>query len=268
MISFPDCKINLGLHILYKRDDNYHEVETVMYPIPLQDILEIVPSDELLFTSTGLEIPGNPQNNLCLKAYELLKKSHDIPPVHIHLHKIIPMGGGLGGGSSNGAFTLILLNNFFELDLSLQVLKEKAASLGSDCAFFIENTPQLCTGRGELTAPIAFSLANYFIKIINLGIHVSTAEAYSGVQPKAAERPLLEVLRQDITLWKDQLINDFEPGIFKNHPELAVAKNKLLEEGAIYASMTGSGSTLYGIYAQCPEKTFSDIPVEVVLPLR
>lgn len=268
MIIFPDCKINLGLHILYKREDNYHEVETVMYPIPLQDILEIVPSDELIFTSTGLEIPGNPENNLCSKAYELLKKLHDIPPVHIHLHKIIPMGGGLGGGSSNGAFTLILLNNLFELDLSLQELKIEAAKLGSDCAFFIENTPQLCTGRGEITAPIEFSLADFFIKIINLGIHVSTAEAYSGVIPKAPQRPILEVLSQDITEWKGLLINDFEPGIFNNHPELAVAKNKLLEEGALYASMTGSGSTLYGIYARRPEKSFLDIPVEVVFPLR
>lgn len=265
MISFPGCKINLGLHILFKRDDNYHEVETVMYPIPLKDILEIVPSEKLAFTSSGLSIPGEVENNLCLQAYQLLKKDFNLPPVHIHLHKIIPMGGGLGGGSSNGAFTLKLLNDLFKLNLSIEELKHKAAELGSDCAFFIENIPQICTGRGELTAHLKVHLSNYYLKIVNLGIHISTAEAYSGVIPTIPTESLTHIIKRDISTWKEYLTNDFEKGVFRHHPILAQAKKKLYEEGAIYASMTGSGSTLFGIFEHKPKKSFVDAVVEEVL---
>jgi 4-diphosphocytidyl-2-C-methyl-D-erythritol kinase len=267
MISFPGCKINLGLHILFKRDDNYHEVETVMYPIPLRDILEVVPSEELIFTSSGLQIPGSIDDNLCMKAYRLLKKDIDLPPVHIHLHKMIPMGGGLGGGSSNGAFTLKLLNDLFELQFTDDQLKEKAALLGSDCAFFIANTPQMCTGRGEITSSYEVSLSGFYLKIVNLGIHISTAEAYGGVTPKKPAHPLSTILKTDITNWKDQLKNDFEEGVFKNHPEIEQAKMKIYDEGAVYASMTGSGSTLFGIYKTEPRKSFSSALIEEVISL-
>lgn len=265
MISFPGCKINLGLHILFKRDDNYHEVETVMYPIPLQDILEVVPSEELTFNSSGLPIPGEVSENLCLKAYHLLKDEFALPPVHIHLHKIIPMGGGLGGGSSNGASTLKLLNELFNLQLTTPILKEKAAKLGSDCAFFIENNPQICTGRGELTESIAIDLSQYYLKIVNIGIHISTAEAYGGVSPKKPTRSLSETLGQDISMWKEHLRNDFEEGVFMNHPALEAVKQKLYKEGAAYASMTGSGSTLFGIYKVEPSKSFPEALVEEIV---
>ena len=265
MISFPSCKINLGLHILHKREDHYHEVETVMYPIPLRDILEIVPADALTFTSSGLPIPGDVADNLCLKAYHLLSTDFALAPVHIHLHKIIPMGGGLGGGSSNGAFTLKLLNDLFKLNLSSDILKEKAAQLGSDCAFFIENSPQICTGRGEITRKIEVDLSNYYLKIVNLGIHISTAEAYGGVIPVKPSASLKNIVLGDITTWKELLKNDFEQGVFKDHPELELAKNKLYQEGAIYASMTGSGSTLFGIFTNEPKHSFINASIEEVL---
>jgi len=267
MISFPGCKINLGLHILFKRDDDYHEVETVMYPIPLKDILEIVISKEFKFTSTGLPIPGKTANNICLLAYQLLQSDFNLAPVHIHLHKIIPMGGGLGGGSSNCAFTLILLNNLFELKLSAEKLKYYAAQLGSDCAFFVDNNPQLCTGRGEVTESIGVDLTHYYIKIVNLGIHISTAEAYRGVVPSAPVHSLHDVINKDISTWKDHLKNDFESGIFLNHPELAKAKEKMYKEGAVYASMTGSGSTLFGLYQAMPSPTFGEEVTEEIIRL-
>jgi 4-diphosphocytidyl-2-C-methyl-D-erythritol kinase len=267
MISFPSCKINLGLHILFKRDDNYHEVETVMYPIPLNDILEIVPADELIFTSSGLAIPGKVEDNLCLKAYHLLKNEFDIPPVHIHLHKIIPMGGGLGGGSSNGAFTLKLLNDLFQLNLSTEELKEKAAQLGSDCAFFIENSPQVCTGRGEITTSIELDLSTYYLKIVNLGIHVSTAEAYGGIVPFQPTEKIAQIIQKAISTWKGKLKNDFEEGVFRNHPELLEAKNRLYKEGAIYASMTGSGSTMFGLFESQPQDSFPESHIEHIVQL-
>lgn len=268
MISFPICKINLGLHILFKRSDHFHEVETVMYPIPLRDILEIVPSTTLTFTSSGLTIPGDVADNLCLKAYQLLGNDYVLPPVHIHLHKIIPMGGGLGGGSSNGAFTLKLLNDLFTLNLSTDILKEKAAQLGSDCAFFIENSPQICTGRGEITHTVEVDLSNYYLKVVNLGVHISTAEAYRGVIPVTPSASLKSIVLGHISSWKELLKNDFEEGVFKNHPELALAKNKLYQEGAIYASMTGSGSTLFGIYKNEPKRSFINVAIEEILFLE
>ena len=253
MISFPHCKINLGLNVIDKRSDGYHEVTSVMYPVPKCDILEIVPNNnKLSFSSSGMPIPGNPEDNLCLKAYHSLAKDFDIPPVAIHLHKEIPMGGGLGGGSSNGAFTLKLLNELADLNLSQDKLRGYASKLGSDCAFFIENKPQLATGRGEIVTPIDINLSGYLLVLLNLGIHISTKDAYSGIKPKQPLLSVQDVVKSSIYTWKEDLINDFESSIFPLYPALADVKTSFYEAGAVYAAMTGSGSTMFGIFEQKP----------------
>jgi 4-diphosphocytidyl-2-C-methyl-D-erythritol kinase len=249
MVSFPHCKINLGLNILAKRADGYHEIETCFYPIPWTDILEIIPSERLAFTSSGITIPGTPAENLCLKAYHLLKKDFELSPVKIHLHKIIPMGAGLGGGSSDAAFTLRLLNNIFELKISEEAMKQYASQLGSDCSFFVKDIPQMGTGRGEILNPIPFSLKGKFIVIIIPPIHVSTAEAYAGVRP-AMSSTVMDVLTNDISSWRKLLKNDFEESVFRNHPQIKAIKEKLYQRNAMYASMSGSGSAVYGIFDQ------------------
>jgi 4-diphosphocytidyl-2-C-methyl-D-erythritol kinase len=269
MISFPGCKINLGLHILYKREDGYHEIESVMYPVPLNDVLEIVPDNTFQFVSTGLAIPGNAEDNLCVRAYQLLQKDFQIPPVYMHLHKNIPLGGGLGGGSADGAHVLLLLNQLFQLGLSVEQLQHYAAQLGSDCPFFILNEPQEAKGRGELLAPLTIDLSDYFLKIINIGLHISTAEAYGNSTPAIPETSIRTQLTKPITAWKDALENDFEKGIFPRYPELKKIKDQLYAEGAVYASMSGSGSTMYGIFKEHPDYTMGrDCPTEVIVALR
>lgn len=249
MISFPPCKINLGLSVIFKRADGYHEIETCFYPIPWTDILEIIPSERLEFTHSGLPIPGNSSENLCLKAYEVLKKDFDLKPVKIHLHKIIPMGAGLGGGSSNAAHIFRLLNTIFNLSLSIDQLKKYAALLGSDCAFFIEDKPMIGTGRGEVLHEIPLKLKGKFIVIVKPDIHVSTAEAYAGVKPKQNPKSVYEILtKTDLEAWKDILRNDFEESVFKKYPSIEEIKSKMYSQGAAYASMSGSGSAVYGIF--------------------
>jgi 4-diphosphocytidyl-2-C-methyl-D-erythritol kinase len=249
MISFPPCKINLGLNVIAKRSDGYHDIETCFYPIPWTDIVEVIPSDALQFTSSGLTIPGNEQDNLCLKAYALLKHEFDLPPVKIHLHKILPTGAGLGGGSADAAHTLRLLNSVFDLNLSVNQLRNFAAKLGSDCAFFIEDKPMLGKGRGEILEEIEISLKGKFIVLVNPGIHVATSVAYAGVKPLAHTKPVAEVIRGGISsLWKTELINDFEESVFKTHPQIQQIKDTFYEQGAFYASMSGSGSTVFGIF--------------------
>ncbi|MGB0933107.1 MAG: 4-(cytidine 5'-diphospho)-2-C-methyl-D-erythritol kinase [Lishizhenia sp.] len=267
MISFPGCKINLGLDVLNKRADGYHEIESVLFPIPWKDALEIIPATSFQFTSSGLTIPGNASNNLCVKAYDLLKKTYGIPHVHIHLHKIIPMGGGLGGGSADGAEVLKLLNKLFDLKITQENLKEFAAQLGSDCPFFIENKPQFASGTGTELESVDLNLNGYYIKLINNGTHVSTAEAYASITFSKTEEGITRALQQPIEKWQNRLQNSFESSVFKIHPELEELKLKLLEEGAVYASMTGSGSTLYGIYKSEPEPTFADCSFEKILAL-
>jgi len=247
MISFPHCKINLGLNILVKRPDGYHEIETCFYPIPWTDILEIIPSEHLEFTSSGIAIPGRPEENLCLKAYHLLRKDFELSPVKIHLHKIIPMGAGLGGGSSDAAFTLRLLNTIFELKISEEAMKQYASRLGSDCSFFVKDTPQVGTGRGEILNPIQFNLKEKFIVIIIPPIHVSTAEAYAGVKP-AMSSNIMDIITRDISSWRNLLKNDFEESVFRNHLQIKSIKEKLYQRNAVYASMSGSGSAVYGIF--------------------
>jgi 4-diphosphocytidyl-2-C-methyl-D-erythritol kinase len=253
MISFPNCKINLGLNIISKRDDGYHEVSSVMYPVAIQDILEVIKSDKLKFTTSGLDIPGGVDNNLCVKAFEILKREYSIDPVHIHLYKNIPMGAGLGGGSADGAFTLKLINDLFELNISNELLKTYASELGSDCAFFIENISQLASGRGEVLESFNLTLNGKTIVLINDGTHISTQEAYGNITPKEPIINIQEVLSKPISEWKNTLVNDFEQGVFKNHPQLAGYIAKLYESVAEYAAMTGSGSTVYGLFNESPE---------------
>jgi 4-diphosphocytidyl-2-C-methyl-D-erythritol kinase len=257
MILFPPAKINLGLHILFKRNDGYHELESVMYPIPFTDILEILPSEKFEFKQTGLTIDGDINNNLCVKAYQLMNEIYNIPPVYIHLRKIIPMGGGLGGGSSDGSFILTALNTLFYLNISVSKLEELASQLGSDCPFFIQHTPQITKGRGEILNPITLNLEGYYLKLINIGVHVGTKEAYNGAKFSTSSKSVSEIITQPISTWKNELVNDFETTVFAIYPELQVVKKELYEEGAIYASMTGSGSTLFGIFEKEPEKKFS-----------
>ncbi len=248
MIKFPTCKINLGLHILFKRTDGFHELETAMLELPIHDVLEIIPAEKDSFTTSGLVIPGN--GNLCLKALELIRTSCSVPKVAIHLHKNIPLGGGLAGGSSDGVFILKMLNEQFNLEVPNFKLLEMSAVLGSDCAFFVDGGLQLCSGRGEIVSPINFSLKNKWICIVNLGIHVSTQEAFSHVKPSTDKISIRNLIALPLNEWKNNLLNDFEQSVFPKHPILAELKEDLYKSGAIYASMSGSGSTIYGIFEQ------------------
>jgi 4-diphosphocytidyl-2-C-methyl-D-erythritol kinase len=255
MVLFPPCKINLGLKILFKRPDRYHEIDTCMYEIPIYDILEIIPSEEFQFTSSGLIIPGETDNNLCVKAFNLIQKKHKIQNVKIHLHKQIPMGGGLGGGSSNGTNVLKGLNELFNLSISDKELETYAAELGSDCPFFVKSKSQISQGRGEILTEINIDLNGYYLRILNIGIHVSTADAYTNVTFDNPS-PTVENLIKNINLkeWKYKVENNFEKSIFLKHPILKQLKNELYNDGAIYASMSGSGSTMYGIYESKPDE--------------
>ena len=256
MICFPNAKINLGLHITAKRKDGYHDIETCMVPVPLYDALEVVVDKKTVFDVSGLAIPGDEKENLILKALKLLRKDfNDLPPVNIHLLKKIPMGAGLGGGSADAAFALTLMNRLFDLHLENWFLEDYAAQLGSDCAFFIENTPKIATGRGEVLEPIEVNLKGDHLILVKPPIHIGTKEAYAGVKPQIPKSNLREILK-DKSLWKKQLVNDFEESIFPSYPELADIKNQLYDMGAYYAAMSGSGSTVFGLFGEVPEKIF------------
>ena len=263
MICFPSCKINLGLRITQKRADGFHALETVFFPISIKDALEIIIEPEtsaapITFTSSGLAINGDPSDNLCFKAYEILKKDYPtIPNIKMHLHKTIPMGAGLGGGSSDGAFTLVALNQLFNLEIPEQALLDYALQLGSDCPFFIINTPAFATGRGEILKPINVNLNGYSIVIVNPGIAISTKLAFSLITPKVPDTNMEAIICEPVTSWKEKLINDFEQPIFNSFPELANIKETLYQKGAVYASMTGTGSTVYGIFPTSMMDTLS-----------
>lgn len=249
MVSFPPCKINLGLTVAAKRSDGYHNIETCFYPVPWTDALEVLPSKTISFEISGNVVPGNASDNLCVKAYQLLQNDFNLPPVSIHLHKIIPTGAGLGGGSSDGAHTLRLLNQVFDLALSAEKLKTYALQLGSDCPFFIEDKPQVGLGRGEVLTDISINLSGKFVVLVKPAIHVATAEAYAGVKPTKHLVSTKEILeRKPIGQWKDHLKNDFEQSVFSKYPVIGSVKQKLYQQGAVYASMSGSGSAVYGIF--------------------
>ncbi|GAA4837833.1 4-(cytidine 5'-diphospho)-2-C-methyl-D-erythritol kinase [Algivirga pacifica] len=252
MILFPNAKINLGLNVLYKRPDGFHALQSCFYPVGWADVLEITEAESYKFTSTGIEIPGDPSNNLCTKAYDLLKKDFDIPAVHIHLHKIVPIGAGLGGGSADGAFTLKGLNDLFGLGLSIKKLQTYAEQLGSDCPFFIENKPVWVTGRGEVFEPVELDLSGKYIVLANPGIHISTAEAYGAITPQEPTRNTKKELEGDIAHWKAFVKNDFEEPIAKKYVAIQNLKEYMYQKGAVYASMTGSGSTVFGIFDEKP----------------
>lgn len=259
MLTFPNAKINIGLNITEKRLDGYHNLETIFYPIELCDTLEFVKGEETKFSCSGLEIEGKLDNNLIMKAYRLLKDDFDLPPINIHLHKNIPMGAGLGGGSADAAFMLKMLNDEFNLGLSSEVLQQKSAKLGADCAFFIENKPIFAKGIGNIFEPTTVNLAGYQIVLIKPNVHVSTAEAYGGCKPQRWDTSLEEVIKRPITEWRNCIFNDFEKTVFIAHPELAKIKEMLYNKGAIYAAMSGSGSTIYGIF----DKETSDITTSI-----
>lgn len=249
MIAFPPSKINIGLNIIRKRPDGYHDLATCFYPVQWCDILEILPWDSLSFQSSGLPIPGDELQNLCLKAYHLLRKDFDFPPIRIHLHKIIPMGAGLGGGSSDGAWTLRLINDMFSLGIPKSKLKEYASMLGSDCAIFIEDAPAIGSSRGEVLTPTSLSLKGKYIVIVKPDVHVSTAEAFAGIIPTQPTQELQSVIESlPIEKWKDVVKNDFEVSVFKKYPVIHEVKQKLYSSGAQYASMSGSGSAVFGIF--------------------
>lgn len=252
MLCFPNAKINLGLNIIERRSDNFHNIATVFYPIPLSDILEIIHSENNLnkveLKITGMQISGDSERNLCVKAYYLLDKEFDLPPITIYLHKLVPMGAGFGGGSSNGAFTLTLLNQLFELGLADDQLVGYAEQLGSDCAFFIHNKPAFGTGKGNVLTDIQVDLSGKYLVLVKPDIFISTAEAYTGVKPVKLKHSIPELLKHPITDWKQLVINDFEESIFLRHPEIKIIKNDLYKRGALYASMTGSGSAVFGIF--------------------
>jgi 4-diphosphocytidyl-2-C-methyl-D-erythritol kinase len=252
MVSFPPCKVNLGLDVIRKRPDGYHDIETCVYPLPLTDILEALPAEKMIFTSTGMAIPGEADNNLCLKAFHLLKKDFDISPVQIHLHKLIPTGAGLGGGSSDGAHCLRLLNSIFQLNLSDEQLTVYASHLGSDCAFFIRDQPMIGKGRGEILHPAEVSLKDYYFVLVNPGIHISTRDAYAGIKPSIPVISIEDILQRPVEEWKDVLKNDFESSVFNKQPRINFLKDMMYSAGAMYASMSGSGSSVYGIFRSRP----------------
>lgn len=253
MILFPNAKINLGLEVLYKRNDGFHEVNTLMYPVGLCDMLELVKSDSFHFQQSGIDPGANHEENLVVKAYRLMAEKYNLPPVSIHLHKNIPIGAGLGGGSADASDTLKGLNNLFNLAIDDASLENLAAMLGSDCPFFIKNVPAFATGRGEELSPSNLSLASYWLLLVKPDVHVSTADAYAGIQPQVPLLSLNEIINGDLSTWNKQLVNRFEDTVFKKHPLLREIKMRFQSMGADYASMSGSGSTIFGIFRKEPD---------------
>ena len=256
MITFPNAKINLGLNVVSRREDGYHNLETVFYPVELRDALEFVPAKKTALTILGLPVDGDIERNLVVRAFRLLQNEFQLPELEIALLKHIPMGAGLGGGSSDAAFMLKSINTHFELHLSGVQLESYAAKLGADCPFFIRNEPVFASGIGTEFTSIDLSLKGYYLVLIKPDIHVSTAEAYAQVICQRWEIPLIEVIKMPLVKWEEFLVNDFEKSVFAAHSELAILKEKLYEFGAIYASMSGSGSTLYGIFKEKPTVVF------------
>lgn len=249
MICFPNAKINIGLRIIEKRPDGYHNIETVFYPIHgLYDSLEIFEAPKLTFENVGIQIDAPIEKNLCVKAWNIFKSHYDIPPLHIILLKTIPFGGGLGGGSADAAFLLSAINTYFSVGATNEDLEKMALEIGSDCPFFIKNTPVFAEGRGEQFTPIKLSLKKYWILLAKPDVAISTREAYSGVKPCKREENLLESIPTNISDWKGIVENDFEASIFPNHPEIQSLKETCYKLGAIYAAMSGSGATVYGIF--------------------
>lgn len=254
MITFPNCKINLGLWVTQRRTDGYHNIQTVMFPVPWCDILEIVPAggSETTLEVTGAKVDSALETNLCYRAWRLMAHKYSIPAVAIHLHKVIPSGAGLGGGSSDASFTLKMLNSMFGLSLGNDVLRSLAVELGMDCPFFIENVSALSTGRGEFLKPVSANLDGFHLIIVKPAIHVSTAAAFAGIKPLFRENSIDEFTSLPVQEWKLNLHNDFENSVFEIYPDILEIKNILYRQGAMYASLSGSGSAVFGLFATPP----------------
>lgn len=265
MLVFPNAKINLGLNITEKRPDGYHNLETIFYPVPVEDALEInilnAGNEKFRLHQAGLEIAGETENNLVVKAYRLLDARFNLPPIDIHLFKHIPSGAGLGGGSADAAFMLKLLNEKFHLELTTAELEEYAARLGADCAFFVRNQPTYAEGIGNIFSPIAFSLKGYQIWLVKPDIFVSTKDAFARIRPHHPDRSLKDIVQLPVEEWKGLMVNDFEESVFPQFPAIGEIKEEMYRQGAIYASMSGSGSSVYGIFkedAPLPEVNFGE----------
>ena len=268
MVVYPNCKINIGLRILNKRADGYHNIESVFYPVPVCDILEITPQganleNNITIKSTGIAIPGDADENICVKAYNLINQDYALPAIDVHLHKQIPIGAGLGGGSADAAFFIKALNEFEELNLSFGEMHHYAKQIGSDCSFFINNKPALALQKGDVLEPVNLTLKGFHLVIVYPNIHVNTAMAYSSVIPDGTGESIEDLIQQPILSWKDNIYNAFEAGIVNKFPKIGEIKNELYALGAQYASMTGSGSAVYGIFETKPALTnnFSNFTV-------
>jgi 4-diphosphocytidyl-2-C-methyl-D-erythritol kinase len=268
MLLFPNAKINIGLSVTEKRNDGFHNLETVFYPVPLKDALEIIPHAETNMHISGLAVAGNSTHNLVWKAHALLQQLYPnkVGQFNIYLHKRIPMGAGLGGGSSDASFMLRMLNEACELNLSITTLQALALQLGSDCPFFIENTVAFASGRGEKLEPIELDLSAYNIVLVCPTLHISTAQAFAGIKPTAAIFDLRKLQQLPIQNWKDRVVNDFENSLFSIFPDLASIKQQLYHQGALYASLSGTGSTVYGIFPRGVHTLhFEDVSVPYTL---
>ncbi len=265
MIVFPNAKINIGLHIVSKRPDGYHNLETVFYPVELSDALEMAEADKVNISFSGLPVDGLAEENLVLKAYRLLQKDFDLPPVRFHLHKVIPMGAGLGGGSSDGAFTLKMVNDFFHLQLNTEQLKSYALKIGADCTFFIDNTPSFAEGIGNRLIPCKLDLSEYRIVLLKPEVAVNTVQAYRNIVPAKPAFQLKKLTEIPVEDWKGFVVNDFEKTIFPRFPEIEKWKKKLYDLGALYASMSGSGSAVFGIFRHLPVNFRKNIPTGILL---
>lgn len=256
MLVFPKAKINLGLRITGKRSDGYHNIETIFYPVCLCDALEMVINakspDRDILTLTGYDLPGSVEENIVIRAINKLRESYSIPFLRIHLHKNIPAGAGLGGGSSDAACMLRTLDRMFRLSLSIDELKSVASGLGSDCPFFIDCQPAFASGRGEILEPVRSVISGFYVVLLNPCISISTKEAYDNCVPAPPGSSLAELISKPVTEWKELIFNDFEKTIFKRYPQIKMIKQALYDSGAVYSSMSGSGSTVYGIFDEKP----------------
>lgn len=248
MIAFANAKINIGLQVLRQREDGYHDLETVFYPVGIHDVVEVIESRETRFHASGIAIPNAAADNLCLRAYRLVREKAGIPPVDIYLHKTIPVGAGLGGGSSDAAAVLRILNDLFTIGFSEPELMAMASQLGADCAFFIRNKAVFATGIGDVFSDVSVSLAGYHLVVIKPDIHIDTGEAYRSVVPQRAGNGLSEAIQLPVAAWKERITNDFEAGVFARHPVIGQVKAQLYKSGALYAAMSGSGSAVFGIF--------------------
>lgn len=270
MTIFPCAKVNLGLNVVSRRPDGYHNLETVFYPIPLYDALEVYRMDEDFPSEancdlkvTGMEIQGREADNLVVRAYQLLANDFELPRIHAHLFKQIPSQAGLGGGSSDAAFMIRLLDEHFHINMGNPMMEEYAARLGADCAFFITAEPAFAQGIGNELEPVGakdFSLEGMYIALVKPDVAVSTREAYSNITPCKPVKSCREIVLQPIETWRNELTNDFEQSIFAIHPEIAKVKEELYQKGAIYAQMTGSGSCVFGLFQELPFFGDDDFP--------